>query len=90
MNVFVCVCVQSQRRIRVVLEHVTSELLQAQPDDPLEFMIEVLQRGQVDIMCCSVLQCVAVCCSVLQCVAVCCSVLQCVAVCCSVLQCVAR
>jgi len=40
------------------------------------------------IVCCSVLQCVAVCCSVLQCVAVCCSVLQCVAVCCSVLQCV--
>jgi len=34
------------------------------------------------LMCCSVLQCVAVCCSVLQCVAVCCSVLQCVAVCC--------
>ena len=27
-----------------------------------------------EIMCCSVLQCVAVCCSVLQCVAVCCSV----------------
>jgi len=44
------------------------------------------------IVCCSVLQCVAVCCSVcsvLQCVAVCCSVLQCAAVCCSVLQCVA-
>ena len=33
-----------------------------------------------------VLQCVLVCCSVLQCVAVY-SVLQCVAVCCSVLQC---
>ena len=33
------------------------------------------------MMCCSVLQCVAVCCSVLQCVAVCCSVLQCVAAC---------
>ena len=52
------------------------------------------------IVCCSVLQCVAVCCSVLQCVAVCCRgsaqdrkttcVLQCVAVCCSVLQCVAK
>ena len=28
------------------------------------------------IVCCSVLQCVAVCCSVLQCVAVCCSMLQ--------------
>jgi len=26
-----------------------------------------------DMVCCSVLQCVAVCCSVLQCVAVCCS-----------------
>mmetsp|Transcript_45557 Transcript_45557/g.73434 ORF Transcript_45557/g.73434 Transcript_45557/m.73434 type:complete len:141 (+) Transcript_45557:33-455(+) len=38
----------NQRNIRVVLEHVTSELLQAQPDDPLEFMIEVLQRGQND------------------------------------------
>jgi len=31
------------------------------------------------ILCCHVLQCVAVRCSVLQCVAVCCSVLQCVA-----------
>jgi len=41
------------------------------------------------LLCCIVLQCVAVCCSVSQCVAVCCSVLQCVAVCCSVLQCVA-
>jgi len=41
------------------------------------------------VVCCSVLQCVAVCCSVLQCVVVCCSVLQCVAVCCIVLQCVA-
>ena len=37
------------------------------------------------LVCCSVLQCVAVCCSVLQCVAVCCSALQCVAVRCSVL-----
>jgi len=43
----------------------------------------------VRIVCCSVLQCVAVCCSVLQCVAVCCSVFQCVALCCFVLQCVA-
>jgi len=41
------------------------------------------------VVCCSVLQCVAVCCSVLQCVAVCCSALQCVAVRCSVLPCVA-
>jgi len=52
------------------------------------------------LVCCSVLQCVAVycivssplasmCCSVLQSVAVCCRVLQCVAVCCKVLQCVA-
>ena len=41
------------------------------------------------LMCCSVLQCVAVCYSVLQCVAVCFSVLQCVTVCCSVLQCAA-
>ena len=40
------------------------------------------------LVCCTVLQCVAVCCSVLQCVAVCCTVLQCVAVCCTVLQCV--
>ena len=55
--------------------------------------------GDIGIVCCSVLRCVAVCCSVLQCVAmgcnglqwvaVCCSVLQCVAVCCSVLQCAA-
>jgi len=55
-----------------------------------------------EIVCCSVLQCVAVCCSVLQyvavccsprrrrsCAAECCSVLRCVAVCCSMLQCVA-
>jgi len=41
------------------------------------------------LVCCNVLQCVAVCCSVLQCVAVRCSVLQCVAMCCSVLQCAA-
>ena len=41
------------------------------------------------VVCCSVLQCVAVCCNVLQCVAVCCSVLQCVVVCCSALQCAA-
>jgi len=52
--------------------------------------------SNVEVACCSVLQCVAVCCSVLQyiydvkcrgsvlqCVAVCCSVLQCVVVCCS-------
>jgi len=32
-----------------------------------------------NLVCCSVLYCVAACCSVLQCVAVCCSVLQCVA-----------
>jgi len=50
-----------------------------------------------DVLCCSVLQYVAVCCSMLQCIShvcmnVCgprCIVLQCVAVCCSVLQCVA-
>ena len=36
------------------------------------------------LVCCGVLQCVAVWCSVLQCVTACCSVLQCVAVCCSV------
>jgi len=40
----------------------------------------------LDLLCCRVLQCVAVCCSVLQRTP--CSVLQCVAVCCSVLQCV--
>jgi len=33
--------------------------------------------GLPEIVCCSVLQCVAVCCSVLQCVAVCCSVNKC-------------
>jgi len=53
------------------------------------------------VLCCSVLQCVAVCCSVLQCVAACCNVLispvfhlspestlkvPCVAACCSMLQ----
>ena len=47
------------------------------------------QRVKSCILCCSVLQCVAVRFSALQCVVVCCSVLQCVAVCCSVLQCVA-
>jgi len=58
-----------------------------------------LANAHQRLVCCSVLQCVAVCCSVLQCVAVCCcpsktaevvyhSVLQCVAVCHSVLQCV--
>ena len=41
------------------------------------------------LVCCSVLQCVAVCCSVLRCVAVWCSVVQCVAVCCNVLHYVA-
>ena len=56
------------------------------------------------LVCCSVLQCVAVCRSALRCVALqsfandssvlqdfaeCCSASQCVAVCCSVLQCVA-
>jgi len=45
--------------------------------------------ARLPVVCCGVLQRVAVCCSVLQCVAVCYSVLQCVAVCCSVLQCVA-
>ena len=58
---------------------------------------------QCVVVCCSVLQCVAMSsliiklsvavledvCSVWQCVAVCCSELQCAAVCCSVLQCVA-
>jgi len=50
------------------------------------------------VLCCGVLQCVAVCCSVLQCAAVCCSVVQDEVqevlcsdslVCCSVLLCVA-
>ena len=50
------------------------------------------------IVCCSVLQCVAVCCSVLQCVAVCCSactitgahtIENAYMMCCSVMQCVA-
>jgi len=36
--------------------------------------------GHMRLVCCSVLQCVAVCCSVVQCGAVCCVVLQCVAV----------
>jgi len=47
---------------------------------------------QPHVVCCSVLQCVAVfelCCSVLQSVAVCCSLLQSVVVCCSLLQSVA-
>jgi len=41
------------------------------------------------VMCCSLLQCIAVCYKVLQSVVVCCSVFQCVAMCCSVLQCIA-
>ena len=48
------------------------------------------RSGANPLLCCSILQYVAVCCSVLQCVAVCCSVLQCVAVCCKcrrMLQC---
>jgi len=47
-----------------------------------------IMRYVARIVCCSVLQCVAVCCSVsqiLRCVAVCCSMRQCVAVCRSVL-----
>jgi len=44
----------------------------------------VVGRALGQVLCCSVLQCVAVCCSVLQCVAACCSVLQRVAVCFSV------
>jgi len=39
----------------------------------------VVNRLQCGIVCCSVVQSVAVRCSVLQCVAMCCSVLQCVA-----------
>lgn len=38
----------NQRNLRVVLEHMTSELLQKQPDDPMEFMINVLQQTQAD------------------------------------------
>jgi len=62
----------NQRNLRIVLEHVTAELLQAQPDDPLEFMIDVLQKGQQDnaevarerppttgVLCCSGLSCAA-------------------------------
>jgi len=41
------------------------------------------------IVCCSMLQCVAVCCGVLKWVAVGCSGLDCDAGCCNVLQCVA-
>jgi len=45
-------------------------------------LVQIKRPGlpSVNIVCCSVLQCVAVCCSVLQCVAVCCIVLQCGAV----------
>jgi len=61
-------------------------------------LLQVCTGHMLQVVCCSVLWCVAgccrvlpcaiVCCSVLQCVAACCSVLQRVAVCCSVLQCV--
>jgi len=62
--------------------------------DPLALKIDAAHCGLDDysewrIVCCSVLQCVAVCCSVLQFVAVCVNLLQCVAVCCSALQYVA-
>jgi len=36
----------NQRNIRIVLEHLTSEVLQTLPEDPLEFMITTLQKGQ--------------------------------------------
>jgi len=65
----------------------------------------MLLQWHAGIVCCSVLQCVAVCCSglqrdhdvaamarrcsMLQCVVVCCDVSQCVAVCRNVSQCVA-
>ena len=45
-------------------------------------VIVSLEGCGLKLICCSMLQCVAVCCSVLQCVAVRCSVLQYVAVCC--------
>ena len=55
------------------------------------YLLWIAEDGiQGELLCCSVLQCVAVCCSVLQSVTACCSVLQCVAVCCSVLQCVVQ
>jgi len=54
----------------------------------LKASIDTLSNAEM-MVCCSVVQCVAVYCSVWQCVAVISSVLQCVAVCCSVLQCVA-
>ena len=38
----------SESKLRVVLEHMTSELLQKQPDEPLEFLVDVLQQGQAD------------------------------------------
>jgi len=44
----------------------------------------------VPVLCCNVLQCVAMCCNVLQSVAKCCKVLQSVAKCCKVLQSVAK
>jgi len=50
---------------------------------------ECQQWKSGSLMCCSLLQCIAVCCSVLQCVAMCCCGLQWVAVGCSGLQCVA-
>jgi len=58
-------------------------------------LLDTLNKARV-VLCCSVLQCVAVCCSVILDDASagyseqnpCCSVLQCVAMCGSVLQCV--
>ena len=66
--------------------------IDAQEDLTLEALLvccSVLQCVAVNVLQCVAVccsECVAVCCSVLQCVAVCCS--ECVAVCCSVLQCV--
>jgi len=64
----------------------------ANPGNPLRFFDGwfLIQSGEADSTCCSVLQCVAVCCSVMQCDTELRSrlnVLQCIAVCCSVLQC---
>ena len=52
------------------------------PSKPFQ---RIFDDSDCAIVCCSVLQCVAVYCSVLQCVALYCHVLQCVAVCGSVL-----
>ena len=78
--VFVCLRHNKTRIDMDTLQHTATHCISSQ---------HTAMTHALNVLCSSVLQCVAVCCSVLQCVAVCCSEVQCVAVCCGVLRCVA-